>query len=225
MRTCQNLSTTYGAEILTSRLLWLGSSRGWNHEGDHRRSRDRRSDSCGRSRSASTAHEVEIFERDASAAERRKGYAIGLKGDSGLAVLERLGLRDEVLAAGAQQVTNFVITDREGSRLLVLPSGNDGARHRYRVQRDHLQSVIATALAATRVRYGYQALGYETIATASSGFHWRSPCPGDVVMAATGWAPRCAASSSTTPHTSSGSPQLPVMPLCHEVPLLSGGYS
>ena len=67
--------------------------------------------------------EVEIFERDAAAAERRKGYAIGLKGDSGLAVLERLGLRDEVLATGAQQVTNFVITDREGSRLLVLPSG------------------------------------------------------------------------------------------------------
>ena len=45
--------------------------------------------------------EVEIFERDATAAERRKGYAIGLKGDSGLAVLERLGLRDEVLATGA----------------------------------------------------------------------------------------------------------------------------
>jgi 2-polyprenyl-6-methoxyphenol hydroxylase-like FAD-dependent oxidoreductase len=34
--------------------------------------------------------EVEIFERDVAAA-RRKGYAISLKGDAGLAVLERLG--------------------------------------------------------------------------------------------------------------------------------------
>ena len=41
-------------------------------------------------------HEVELCERDASAADRRKSYAIGLKGDKGLAVLERLGLRDEV---------------------------------------------------------------------------------------------------------------------------------
>ena len=40
-------------------------------------------------------HEVELCERDASAADRRKSYAIGLKGDKGLAVLERLGLRDE----------------------------------------------------------------------------------------------------------------------------------
>ena len=59
-------------------------------------------------------HEVELYERDASAADRRKSYAIGLKGETGLAVLERLGLRDDVLAGGAQQVTNFVITDRAG---------------------------------------------------------------------------------------------------------------
>ena len=32
-------------------------------------------------------HEVEIYEHDASAADRRKGYAIGLKGATGRAVL------------------------------------------------------------------------------------------------------------------------------------------
>jgi salicylate hydroxylase len=106
-------------------------------------------------------HEVELYERDASAADRRKSYAIGLKGDTGLAVLERLGLRDEVLAGDAQQVTNFVITDRQGDRLLALPSGNGDSRQTYRVQRDHLQSVLTDALPGNQVRYGYQALGFE----------------------------------------------------------------
>ncbi len=91
-------------------------------------------------------HEVELYEGDASAADRRRSYAIGLKGETGLAVLERLGLRDEVLADGAQQVTNFVITDRLGTTLLALPSGKDESRHTYRVERDHLRSVLAEAL-------------------------------------------------------------------------------
>jgi 2-polyprenyl-6-methoxyphenol hydroxylase-like FAD-dependent oxidoreductase len=107
--------------------------------------------------------EVEIFERDATSAERRKGYAIGLKGDTGLDVLGRLGLRDEVLTDGAQQVTNFVITDRQGRTLLALPSGKDSAQQTYRVQRDHLQSVLADSLPTDRVHYGFQALGYETL--------------------------------------------------------------
>jgi 2-polyprenyl-6-methoxyphenol hydroxylase-like FAD-dependent oxidoreductase len=75
--------------------------------------------------------EVEVLERDAAAADRRKGYAIGLRGDAGLEVLGRLGLREQVLTNGAQQVTNFVITDRQGRHLLALPSGNDSARQTY----------------------------------------------------------------------------------------------
>jgi 2-polyprenyl-6-methoxyphenol hydroxylase-like FAD-dependent oxidoreductase len=62
--------------------------------------------------------DVELYERDSSVDERRKGYAISLTGDAGLAVLERLGLRDEVLAVDAQQVTSFVINDRQGRTLL-----------------------------------------------------------------------------------------------------------
>src|SRR6187401_807690 len=86
--------------------------------------------------------EVELYDRDPSPAARRKGYAIGLKGDSGVAVLQRLGLWDEILAGGTQQVTNFLITDRQGRTLLTLPSGTDDSRRTYRVQRDHLQSVL-----------------------------------------------------------------------------------
>jgi hypothetical protein len=58
-----------------------------------------------------------LYERDAAADARRKGYAIGLKGDAGFSVLERLGLLDDVLSIGAEQVTNFVITDRQGRTL------------------------------------------------------------------------------------------------------------
>jgi 2-polyprenyl-6-methoxyphenol hydroxylase-like FAD-dependent oxidoreductase len=106
-----------------------------------------------------------LYERDAAADARRKGYAIGLKGDAGFSVLERLGLLDDVLSIGAEQVTNFVITDRQGRTLLALPSGND-ARHRtYRVQRDHLQSVLADTLTTTPVHFGFEAVGYETIDT------------------------------------------------------------
>jgi 2-polyprenyl-6-methoxyphenol hydroxylase-like FAD-dependent oxidoreductase len=57
-------------------------------------------------------HEVELYERDRSPGVRRKGYAVSLKGDAGLAVLERLGLREAVLTDSGQQVTNFVIKDR-----------------------------------------------------------------------------------------------------------------
>jgi salicylate hydroxylase len=108
--------------------------------------------------------EVELYERDASASVRRKGYAISLKGDAGLAVLERLGVRDHVLAHDAQQVTNFVINDCRGRILLALPSAeNDKSREIYRVQRDHLQAVLADTLPDSLVRHGFQALGYEML--------------------------------------------------------------
>jgi salicylate hydroxylase len=106
-----------------------------------------------------------LYERDAAADARRKGYAIGLKGDAGFSVLERLGLLDDVLSIGAEQVTNFVITDRQGRTLLALPSGNDARRRTYRVQRDHLQSVLADTLTTTPVHFGFEAVGYETIDT------------------------------------------------------------
>jgi salicylate hydroxylase len=171
-------------------------------------------------------HEVEIYERDASAADRRKGYAIGLKGATGLAVLERLGLRDEVLACGAQQVTNFVITDRQGATLLALPSGNDDSRQTYRVQRDHLQSVLAEALPADSVRYGFQALGFEAMDNRirmifTGGRH----ADGDVLVG-------CAGVGSTlrrqliddSPHFLGLCAITGDAALASEDPLLSGGY-
>jgi salicylate hydroxylase len=168
--------------------------------------------------------DVEVYEQDAAAAERRRGYAIGLKA-AALAVLERLGLRDEVLAGGAQQVTNFMITDREGNTLLALPSGN-GQHQTYRVQRDHLQSVLAGALPTDRVQYGFQALGYESLegqfrVIFTGGRH----VDGDVVVGCDGadsalrWqlvgdSPRFLGLSAITGDA----------PLSLDDPLLSGGY-
>jgi salicylate hydroxylase len=171
-------------------------------------------------------HEVELYERETSAADRRKSYAIGLKSETGLAVLERLGLRDDVLAGGGQQVTNFVITDRQGATLLALPSGKDDSRQIYRVQRDHLQSVLAEALPGDSVRYGFQALGFEMMDDSirmifTGGRH----AEGDVVVGCDGVGsalrrqliddvPRFLGLSAITGDAA----------LASEDPLLSGGY-
>jgi 2-polyprenyl-6-methoxyphenol hydroxylase-like FAD-dependent oxidoreductase len=171
-------------------------------------------------------HEVELYERDASPDARRKGYAIGLKGDAGLAVLERLGLWDEVLAHGTQQVTNFLITDRFGRTLLALSSRNDDSRRTYRVQRDHLQSVLADALPHKPVRYGFQALGYETLEDRSRViFTGGRHVDGDVVVGGDGVASALRRQLiGDAPHFLGLSAITGDAALTIDDPLLSGGY-
>lgn len=170
--------------------------------------------------------EVEVLERDAAAADRRRGYAIGLMGDAGLEVLGRLGLREQVLTNGAQQVTNFVITDRQGRHLLALPSGNDSARQTYRVQRDHLQSVLADGSTPTPVQYGFQAIGYESIDTRhrvifTGGRH----IDGDVVVGCDGVSSALRRQLvGDSPHFLGLSAITGDAALSIEDPLLSGGY-
>jgi salicylate hydroxylase len=169
---------------------------------------------------------VELYERDSSVAERRTGYAISLRGNAGLAVLTRLGLRYQVLAAGAQQVTNFVINDRQGRTLLALPSGKDALRETYRVQRDHLQSVLAAALPGNPVRYGFQALGYQTLegqcrVVFTGGRH----ADGDVVVGCDGVASTLRRQLvGDAPHFLGLSAITGDAALSVEDPLLSGGY-
>ena len=65
--------------------------------------------------------EVDLYERDAAADARRKGYAIGLKTDAGLSVLERLGN----LAAAADHVAAGIASR---GRKAVLESGRAASR-------------------------------------------------------------------------------------------------
>ena len=61
--------------------------------------------------------EVDLYERDAAADARRKGYAIGLKKDAGLSVLERLGnlaAADHVAAGIASRGRKAVLESRVG---------------------------------------------------------------------------------------------------------------
>ncbi len=67
-------------------------------------------------RRLSPATNVELYERDESATSRRQGYSLGLKGDAGLTV-KTLDLYD-LLAKEAITITNFVICDQRGARLL-----------------------------------------------------------------------------------------------------------
>ena len=131
--------------------------------------------------------EVEIFERDATAAERPEGLCHRTKGRFG--PRRPRATRAEGRSPGHRCSADNEFRDhRSGGRYAAGPSsGNDGPRQTYRVQRDHLQSVIAAALATTRVQYGYQALGYEALADRfrvvfTGGRH----VDGDVVIAADG---------------------------------------
>ena len=131
-----------------------------------------------------------------------------------------------MLAGGAQQVTNFVITDQQGATLLALPSGKDSSRQTYRVQRDHLQSVLAEALPDDSVRYGFQALGFEAMDNRirvifTGGRHTQ----GDVVVGCDGVGSALRRQLiDDDPHFLGLSAITGDAALASEDPLLSGGY-
>ena len=131
-----------------------------------------------------------------------------------------------MLAGGAQQVTNFVITDRQGATLLALPSGKDSSRQTYRVQRDHLQSVLAEVLPGDSVRYGFQALGFEAMDNRirvifTGGRHTE----GDVVVGCDGVGSALRRQLiDDVPHFLGLSAITGDSALASEDPLLSGGY-
>ena len=93
-----------------------------------------------------------------------------------MSVLERLGLVNDLLSTGVEQVTNFVITDQQGRTC--WPALREDARHQtYRVQRDHLQSVPPRPLATTQVNYGFQGTRLrDDRHAAPGGFHRRPSC-------------------------------------------------
>ena len=103
--------------------------------------------------------EVVLYERDDAAFSRSQGYALGLKGDGGLPVLDELGLRKEVLGSDALKVTNFVFTNQAGGELLALPA-RDEKHLTYRVQRGHLREVLLKAVGDTPINFDKTATGY-----------------------------------------------------------------
>jgi len=109
-------------------------------------------------RRLSPATNVELYERDESATSRRQGYSLGLKGDAGLTV-KTLDLYD-LLAKEAITITNFVICDQRGARLLELPATGRVKRLTQRVRRQSLRHTLLGAISDTPIHFGMAGTGY-----------------------------------------------------------------
>jgi 2-polyprenyl-6-methoxyphenol hydroxylase-like FAD-dependent oxidoreductase len=105
---------------------------------------------------------VTVYERDESAFSRPQGYALGIRGETGLRALRELGIVEQVFQGDSVRVTDFVFTDQRGRALLELrPPKDDEKRFVVRVQRRQLKSALLEAAGTAEVRYGWSCIGYE----------------------------------------------------------------
>jgi salicylate hydroxylase len=103
-----------------------------------------------------------LYERDSSPNSRTQGYAIGIKGDGGLPVLAKLGIRDKMLAQGSVRVSGFIFTDQHGAELLRLGTTDDDDQHvTYRIQRAHIKDVLRDSLDWLPIEFGKDCVGVE----------------------------------------------------------------
>jgi 2-polyprenyl-6-methoxyphenol hydroxylase-like FAD-dependent oxidoreductase len=86
--------------------------------------------------------EVDLYERDEGATSRAQGYSLGLKGESGILALRKLGLFEQ-MRPSMVPITNFVFCNQRGHPLLELPSAGDGKHLTMRVKRAAAQRGIA----------------------------------------------------------------------------------
>jgi salicylate hydroxylase len=107
--------------------------------------------------------QVTVYERDEAAFSRPQGYALGIRGETGLPALRDLGLVEQVFQGDSVRVTDFVFTDQRGRALLELrPPKDDEKRLTVRVQRRQLKTALLQAAGAGGVRYGRSCTGFET---------------------------------------------------------------
>jgi 2-polyprenyl-6-methoxyphenol hydroxylase-like FAD-dependent oxidoreductase len=103
-----------------------------------------------------------LYERDTSPTSRAQGYAIGIKGDGGLPVLAKLGIRDKMLEHRSVRITGFVFTDQHGVELLRLGTTNADDRHTtYRIQRTQIKDVLRDSLDGMPIEFSKHCLAVE----------------------------------------------------------------
>jgi salicylate hydroxylase len=107
--------------------------------------------------------QVTAYERDEAAFSRPQGYALGIRGETGLPALRELGVVEQVFQGDSVRVTDFVFTDQRGRALLELrPPKGDEKRLTVRVQRRQLKTALLETAGADGVRYGRSCTGFET---------------------------------------------------------------
>jgi 2-polyprenyl-6-methoxyphenol hydroxylase-like FAD-dependent oxidoreductase len=108
---------------------------------------------------------VTVCERDPSAFSRPQGYAIGIKGDTGVPALRELDLEQRVFEGDTVRVTDFVFTDQRGRSLLELrPARDDDRNLTLRIQRTQLKNALLEAVGdGAGLRYGHGCTGIEAV--------------------------------------------------------------
>ena len=117
---------------------------------------------------------VTVYERDTGLSSRPQGYAIGIKGETGLPALRKLDLERHLLGGDTVRVTDFVVTDQRGRALLELrPAPVDERNLTIRVQRQQLKRALLGAVGdGAELRFG------QPCAAAADGRPWTRPhCP------------------------------------------------
>jgi 2-polyprenyl-6-methoxyphenol hydroxylase-like FAD-dependent oxidoreductase len=107
---------------------------------------------------------ITVCERDASAFSRPQGYALGIKGETGVAALRDLDLDGRVLGGDTVRVGEFVFTNQRGRPLLELRPGSDDEQRNLtlRVRRQQLKTALLEALGdLAEVRYDHGCSGFE----------------------------------------------------------------
>jgi salicylate hydroxylase len=106
---------------------------------------------------------VTVYERDTGPSSRSQGYAIGIKGETGLPALRELDLERHLLGGDTVRVTDFVFTDQRGRALLELrPAPGDERNLTIRVQRQQLKRARLGAVGdGAELRFGQRCTGFE----------------------------------------------------------------
>jgi 2-polyprenyl-6-methoxyphenol hydroxylase-like FAD-dependent oxidoreductase len=107
---------------------------------------------------------ITVCERDASAFSRPQGYAIGIRGETGVPALRDLDLDGRVFGGDTVRVRDFVFTDQRGRPLLERrPWSGDDRTLTLRVRRHQLKTALLEALGdLAEVRYDHGCSGFET---------------------------------------------------------------
>lgn len=104
---------------------------------------------------------VSLFEADEAPESRSQGYAIGLKDESGLGVLEQLSLRSALLARGASRIRAFYITAQDGTELLAAAANKGEKNSTYRIQRHDIKAILTDAVPDIHIQYAKHCVRYE----------------------------------------------------------------
>jgi 2-polyprenyl-6-methoxyphenol hydroxylase-like FAD-dependent oxidoreductase len=130
--------------------------------------------------------EARVYEREPSSTARPQGYAISLKGSTGLRVLRELGLEEELRKTG-RPTPDFTFLTPEGRPLLHLHPAADSPEYTVGISREILRARLLEAVPRDWLTWGARCSGVTRRGdTLIVEFEEGPPVEADLVVAADG---------------------------------------